>query len=324
MSASPTKVPAGNPPMKRQTSSKKHHEKKTEKKKGDDDDWGTGAGGEDADMPDAKAGVLKRQDSWGSEDGEHPGEEKGEEGTAAEWGDVEEDHDAITAPREVALISPATRAKIQGDIDEINMTERFTAKVDWMGGSSVRIFLAITTRQLNINQEQMRAWYLDPRKKIIVQLEFSPYYWEGSERPVVTRVGQGTGFDDIQKFGLTWMLEDRLKTQFLPRVPGRNTKSAFKVEDVKNLMELSNANALMSVLALQHKKNKINDAAVLLAEGKDKFVKTIVAETRARGGGFIEEMRNWGSEPPVKDDKGKGEKGKGEKGGKVKDRCCCY
>ncbi len=46
----------------------------------------------------------------------------------------------------------------------------------------------------------------------------------------MTCVGQAFGFASaIEKFGLSWPLEDRIKTQFLPKVPAKNEKAGFLV-----------------------------------------------------------------------------------------------
>ncbi len=49
--------------------------------------------------------------------------------------------------------------------------------VEWI----VFYVTAIDIRNLNLNHEQLRAWYCNPSKHLVLQLEFPPYYWEGAE-----------------------------------------------------------------------------------------------------------------------------------------------
>ncbi len=172
----------------------------------------------------------------------------------------------------------------RADCEEVNMINRFAAKCDFMGGGRVKIWLAIDIRNLQLAQEQLRAWYCNPQQHIVVALEFSPYYWDGSERPTVLSVGQAYGFSgQPTKFGLSWSLEDRIKTQFLAKTSANAaaaggkalnaTAAGFTVKDVNNLMELSGQSAVTSILALRKvaqdkKKGGVNEAATLLSDAK--------------------------------------------------------
>ncbi len=64
----------------------------------------------------------------------------------------------------------------------------------------------------------------------------------------------------------------------MSKLPHKNLKPGFKIADVKNLMELSGQNALVSILALSKRKQNVNEAAALLSDKKQ-----LAALTEAKG-----------------------------------------
>lgn len=125
----------------------------------------------------------------------------------------------------------AQKKVIHDLVKEINTYNKFGyfAKAGAISKETIKIYLYLDPKRLEISAAVANCWRIDPKKYIIVALTFSGFLFEGSQSPKVECYQNGdtrkspirnvSSPDEKSNHGLAWTCCERIKKEFFPKNP---------------------------------------------------------------------------------------------------------
>lgn len=169
-----------------------------------------------------------------------------------------------------ATITEEIKSAADEDCMMLSMIDRFKqCRIDYPGGSRIRVRMTLPLSYLQISQEQAKAWSLDLNKVFIVDIEFPSTYVSSSIMPTVT-VGQAQSNNHkLEPFLMSSTIAFLVRSIFKSPMPVLPPKP-YSMSLVHQVMDLTSCDFSVALAALELHEYKRDRAVQHLLVDKNK------------------------------------------------------